>query len=289
VPIVTQVHAAEGAEELPVQIMRAANEVGPDLVKLASEASLGRVVVLSENRDRWPQAYEALTRLVGCRDILSLTAVDPGHHGVNISIPAPDLIELDPRQRWRWQMLEVHLAAGHRLRRSLDGGSTAPGVSVTEMPLNAEALVDPARFVVAEAAGDAQGKEAAKIIREAARLVDKARGPLRNRDPEEALRLWEGLVRGRWTLIDWFDTDGRRFVLARPNAPRIVDPRGLSELEAQVATYASQGESSKMISYRLGLSPSYISRLLKDSMHKLGVKTQPQLVEKMRGVPESAA
>ncbi|MBW1906658.1 MAG: helix-turn-helix transcriptional regulator [Deltaproteobacteria bacterium] len=68
-----------------------------------------------------------------------------------------------------------------------------------------------------------------------------------------------------------------------------MDPRGLSELEAQVATYASQGESSKMISYRLGLSPSYISRLLKDSMHKLGVKTQPQLVEKMRGIPESAA
>jgi DNA-binding CsgD family transcriptional regulator len=160
---------------------------------------------------------------------------------------------------------------------------------MTEMPLNAEALVDPARFVVAEATGDAQGTEAAATIREAARIVDKARGPLRNRDPEEALRLWQGLVRGRWTLVDWFDTDGRRFVLARPNAPRIVDPRGLSELEAQVATYASHGESSKMIGYRLGLSPSYISRLLKDAMRKLSVKTQPQLVEKMRGIPESAA
>jgi len=44
-----------------------------------------------------------------------------------------------------------------------------------------------------------------------------------------------------------------------------------------------------MISYRLGLSPSYVSRLLNDAMRKLGVKTQPQLVEKMRGIPESAA
>jgi DNA-binding CsgD family transcriptional regulator len=160
---------------------------------------------------------------------------------------------------------------------------------ITEMPLNAEALVDPTRFVVSEATGDARGAEAATTIREAARLVDKARGPLRNQDPEEALRLWEGLVRGRWTLLDWFDTDGRRFVLAKPNAPRIVDPRGLSQIEAQVATYASYGESSKMIGYRLGLSSSYVSRLLRDAMRKLGVKTQPQLVEKMRGIPKSAA
>lgn len=101
---------------------------------------------------------------------------------------------------------------------------------ITEMPLNAEALVDPTRFVVSEATGDARGAEAATTIREAARLVDKARGPLRNQDPEEALRLWEGLVRGRWTLLDWFDTDGRRFVLWGSDAGPIrgVDVSGRS-------------------------------------------------------------
>ena len=289
VPIFTQVHAAEGAEELPIQSLRAAQEAGPDSVKLTSEGSLGRVVVLSENRNRWPRAYEALTRNIGCKDLLSLAAVDPDHCGVSIGIPSPEPLALDARQREYWQMIEVHLAAGHRLRRSLGVQGTAPGMPITEVPLNAEALVDPTRFVVSEAKGSAQGKEAATTIREAARLVDKARGPLRKRDPEEALRIWEGLVRGRWTLVDWFDTDGRRFVLAKPNTPNVVDPRGLSELEAQVATYASNGESSKIISYRLGLSPSYVSRLLGDAMRKLGVKTQPQLVEKMREVPSSAA
>ena len=78
-------------------------------------------------------------------------------------------------------------------------------------------------------------------------------------------------------------------MLAKPNAPSIPDPRGLSEAEARVATYASLGETSKMIGYRLGLSPSYVSRLLRDSMRKLAVKTQPQLVERMRAVPEDAA
>jgi len=57
-----------------------------------------------------------------------------------------------------------------------------------------------------------------------------ARGALRKRDPEEALRLWQGLIRGRWTLIDWFDTDGRRFVLWGSDAGPIrgVDVSGRS-------------------------------------------------------------
>ena len=289
IPIVSQICASDGGEDLPIQILRAAQEAGPDAVKLASEESLGQVVVLSENRERWPRAYESLTRNVGCKDFLSLTAVDPDHQGVSINIPSPNLIEFDGRQRSFWQMIEVHLAAGHRLRRGLGEQSTAAGMPVTEMPLDVEALVDPARFVVSEANGEAQGAGAAERIREAARILDKARGPLRQRDPEEALRLWEGLVRGRWSLVDWFDTEGRRFVLAKPNAPNVRDPRGLSELEAQVATYASHGHTRKAIGYRLGLSQSYVSRLLGDAMRKLGVNTQPQLVEKMRGIPAFGA
>ena len=28
------------------------------------------------------------------------------------------------------------------------------------------------------------------------------------------------------SLVDYFDTDGRRFVLALPNSPHVTDPRG---------------------------------------------------------------
>ena len=37
----------------------------------------------------------------------------------------------------------------------------------------------------------------------------------------------------------------------------------------------------QLIGYRLGLSQSYVSRLLRDAMRKLGVKTQAQLVQRM--------
>ena len=48
----------------------------PELVRQASQGVLGTVYLLSETRDRWPEAYEVITRHVGCKDILSMTAVD---------------------------------------------------------------------------------------------------------------------------------------------------------------------------------------------------------------------
>ena len=287
VPIITQLAVSPGAEALAKNVMLAGQDVGPAVVARTSEGVRGKVYTLSESRSRFPDAYDAIVRRAGCRDLLSLTAVDPDYKGPHISIASDDIIELDRRERAFWQMLEVHLAAGHRLRRSLGQGEEAAGTPLTELPLQGEALVDPRRFLVSHACGDAKRTEACSAIRRAAQRVDKARGPLRRSDPEEALRLWKGLVRGKWTLLDWFDADGRRFIIAKPNAPRVLDPRGLTEREAQVVAYAATGESNKIIGYRLGLSPSYVSRLLSSAMRKLGVKTQAQLVEKLASVEQA--
>jgi DNA-binding CsgD family transcriptional regulator len=284
VPVLTQALGSPGAEDLPLKFMSSAQEAGPDLVGRASADTLGRVYLLSDMSARWPSACEIINRHVGSKDILSLTAIDPDGCGVHIGIPCTEALSLDRRQREFWQMLEVHIAAGHRLRRGLGQQGDAPGAAMTDMPLDAEALIDPSRFLVAEARGEAARSNASATLREAAQLVDKARGPLRRSDAREALRLWEGLVRGKWSLVDWFDAEGRRFLIARPNAPHIPDPRGLSEREAQVATYASLGDSSKIIAYRLGLSPSSVSRVLRAAMRKLSVTTRAQLVDKLRTV-----
>jgi len=89
-------------------------------------------------------------------------------------------------------------------------------------------------------------------------------------------------VRGRWSTVDWFDTDGRRFVLAIPNSPDVTDPRGLTEREGQVVSYAAFGQTNKMIAYRLGLSKSRISLLLRSAMRKMGAKTRAHLVQRVR-------
>ena len=84
--------------------------------------------------------------------------------------------------------------------------------------------------------------------------------------------------------VEWFDTDNRRYMLAVPNAPRVLDPRGLSKRESQVVAYASLGDSHKLIAYRLGISRTRVSNALSSAMRKLNVKTQAQLVEKLHAL-----
>lgn len=284
--LITQLHQGAGPEDLPLRIFRAAGAAGPEAVARYSHALMERgVATMSELKDQWPETFEVMTAHTGSQDHLSINATDPDFHGVSFNIPLPEIIQLSPRDRERWKMLAVHITAGYRLRRALIEATGARGVTSTDMPQDAEALLDPKKFVVSEAAGSARHRSASEVIREAARRVDRARGRLRKSNPEEALEIWHGLVRGRWSLVDWFDTDGRRFVLAKPNAPNLGDPRGLTEREHQVATYAARGESSKLISYRFGVSRARVSTLLRDAMRKLGVKTPAQLVEKMRGLP----
>jgi DNA-binding CsgD family transcriptional regulator len=97
-----------------------------------------------------------------------------------------------------------------------------------------------------------------------------------------SLELWDGLVQGQLRLVDWFDSDGRRFIIAKPSASRRGRSRGLTKREREVAECAARGESSKRTGYELGISPSRVSALLNAAMRKLGVRTKVQLVVMVR-------
>ena len=287
--VIGQLCTSDGTPDLALALMTAVQEIGPEVTRkhTATAMQSPAIELLSALRESEPEIYNVYARHLGCKDVLSIHAHDPDGHGVLISMPSSEVVALGGAEQRRWEKISVHIATGHRLRRNLGGTAAARGVSATDLPLNAEALIDPSRFSVSEAVGDAQGDEASKTIRNAAVHIDRARGKMRKNSPDKALDLWRAMVRGRWSLVDWFDTDGRRFVLAKPKAPNLGDPRGLTEREHQVVTYASRGESSKLISYRLGVSAQRISGLLRDAMRKLSVKTPAQLVEKLRGLPKS--
>jgi DNA-binding CsgD family transcriptional regulator len=135
---------------------------------------------------------------------------------------------------------------------------------------------------VTDAQGHAKSRDALNALREAALQVDRARGRMRESDPEKAIELWQALVRGRWSTVDWFDSDGRRYVLGLPNAPEVSDPRGLTEREMQVVALVLSAHTNKLIGYNLGLSKGRVSTLLRSAMRKLGVQTRAQLVAKFR-------
>jgi DNA-binding NarL/FixJ family response regulator len=230
-----------------------------------------------------PEELAHYTSHVGCcKDVLYLTAADPRGSGVVILAPLAEVTKLGPQDAQRWHMLAAHVDAGNRLRHGLAARDPGHGHLDAELPHDAEAVFDASSLRVTDAVGRAKEPSAARRLREAAVAVDRARGKMRRTDPDKALEIWKALVRGRWSIVDWFDSDGRRFVLAIPNEPHVTDPRGLTERESQVVAYAALGNTNKMIAYHLGLSTSRVSMLLRSAMKKLAIRTRAQLVQKMR-------
>jgi DNA-binding CsgD family transcriptional regulator len=227
-----------------------------------------------------------LSHIDYCKDVLYLTAVSAKGAGVSIVAPLAEVTTLSSNERRRWEMVAAHVEAGHRLREAI-AATLSELDAASPLPHRAEAILDPRDFRVADALGPAQRATARRRLREAAVAVDRARGKMRKTAPQEALQGWKALVRGRWSVVDWFDADGRRFVLAIPNPPEITDPRGLTERESQVAWMAAAGMTNKLIAYRLGLSISRISLVLRSAMRKLGVQTRIQLVRKIQSLPSS--
>jgi DNA-binding NarL/FixJ family response regulator len=115
----------------------------------------------------------------------------------------------------------------------------------------------------------AQDAEARESLRSGVLALERARGPLRRSNPEQAVRIWQALVAGRWSLLDHFDSDGRRFVVAHRNDAEVPDARGLTHRECQVLAHLALGRSNKMIAYELGLSTSTVAGHLASARAKL--------------------
>ncbi|HEY1953968.1 MAG TPA: helix-turn-helix transcriptional regulator [Polyangiaceae bacterium] len=196
----------------------------------------------------------------GFVDAITLNATDPTRHGVLFFAPMRHAPKIVPSLTRRYAMLGAHLAAGLRLRRAASA-------------LRDEAVLD-TNGKVAHATGSATAVSARESLRTAVRAVDRARGKMRKRDPVGALEIWRGLVAGRWSLVDRFESDGRHFLVAHPNPPDARDPRALTARERQVAGFVALGQSNKMIAYELGISASTVGVLAARAAKKLGLRSR---------------
>jgi DNA-binding CsgD family transcriptional regulator len=222
---------------------------------------------------RWQELLASVGRPWGentPRRVLILHAADPTNTGCVLGAP-----DLRPKsnmlaRKASWTRVAVHVAAGLRLRRRLAKYEDAAQAE--------EAILSPSGTVL-HALGPAKIRSARDMLREATLAVEKARGRLRRSDPDAALGLWRGLLDGRWSLIDRFDTDGRRFVVAHRNDVAARGLRALSPRERQVASYVALAHPNKLIAYELGLSLGSISGHLRAALAKLGLKSRVELVE----------
>ncbi|MEM7412456.1 MAG: helix-turn-helix transcriptional regulator [Myxococcota bacterium] len=181
------------------------------------------------------------------------------------ALPRP--MSTTPAERRRWHLAMTHLGAGLRLRAAFADDAEGGGV---------EAVLDPdGRIQHAE--GPARDASARDALRDAAVRIDRARSHAGRCDPEAAMESWSGLVEGRWSLVDRFERDGKRFVVAHRNEPSVVDPRGLTRRERQIAELVGMGRSTKEIAYELGVSLSAVSMAVKTGCRKLGLGARTEL------------
>lgn len=215
--------------------------------------------------ERNRQVYARLASL-GVVDILGLNGVNVdgrgAHVGVLMSRPtrgvAPALLA----------RVSSHLAAGFRLRRRL---GAAPRMD------NAEAILGPSGRVE-HATGVAKLRDAREELSEAAARIDRLRVSTRKRDPQRALEEWKALVRARWSLVDHFEADGKRYLLAQRNDPEVGPVALLSTRERQVVALAAIGHANKMIGYELGISVSTAGVLLSRAAKKIGAQSRADLI-----------
>jgi DNA-binding CsgD family transcriptional regulator len=204
-----------------------------------------------------------------CEDLLMVKSLDVTGRGCMLFAPTAQLVSVTEAMEVRWRQAMAHINAGMRVRLALEGLA-----SPTD---SAEAILESDGRAV-HASGEARTRQARVTLREALRVLDRSRGPLRREDPDGALAAWQGLVTGRWSLLDHFDSDGRRYILARRNDPNVSDPRGLTLQERQIARYAALGLANKFIAYTLGLSEARVSQVIASATQKLGLRDRADLV-----------
>lgn len=205
----------------------------------------------------------------GAHDLLALKVLDPDGRGLLIVAPRRGVTSVGARSARDWARVGAHLAAANRLRRTLAGASPLEG---------AEAVLDDTGRCL-DAESSASTRPAREALRSAVLAMEGARGGLRETDPSAAVELWRGLVAGRWTLLEHFESDGRRYLVARRNDPDAPDPRALSFRERQVVGYAALGYPTGLIAYTLGLAPATVSTQLGKALRKLGLRSRGELVQ----------
>ena len=242
--------------------IRGVGKAGVDLVYRSAQpaGSLSEIVfgVAPGEQRRF-----AATQAGAFQDVIGIVAQAGEGGGVCLNAPMASTERMSPAEKARWRRVALHVGAAYRLRRALHAAASLDDADV-------EAVLEPSG-AVRDARSRARGANARERLRRAVTRIERARTSPGRTDPDDALGLWQGLVAGRWSLVDHFDTDGRRFLVARRNPPGHDDPRGLASRELQIAELLGFGHTPKEIAYALGLSPSTVTNALARARAKLGL------------------
>jgi DNA-binding CsgD family transcriptional regulator len=220
------------------------------------------------------------TEPLGMADTLSIVGCDPNGLGCAVSIIMAVAHELKPAELSIYRRMAFHLGAAFRARQRLR--LAARNNASVDLSAGAEAVIDTSGKIL-HAEGPAKTRAAGESLKGALRAFDQARSREANRDPITGMERHRPLVDARWTLVDAYEKNGSRYVVARENEAEVSGLATLSARERQVAAFLALGRTTKEIAYSLGISDSTTRVLLSRATTKLRVRSRQELVDLVTG------
>lgn len=251
-----------GAGRVHRAVLRLSALLAPD--KLRESFFNGRVLGASSGHyaDAEFARMQASARRASSRDAAGFCVNDSVDHGFMLVAPARELLRFPAQPIPAVRRLGSHIATGLRLQRVLASA----------------VLDDPAVEAILDSDGRPQHSVGMARMRGA---LERLRGVVLARDQSrEDIGVdpaWSAVLGGRWSLVDRFDSDGRRFVVAYRNPPGVLDPRRLTPREEGVTALAAIGRSNKEIASELGVTASTVGTLLGAALEKLGLESRTML------------
>jgi DNA-binding CsgD family transcriptional regulator len=217
------------------------------------------------------EALAAAFRRIGIGDVYGVNGRNPSGKGcfIGICMP-PSFAPLNPSMRHTFARIARHVAAGYRLRERLAKAEAARDrMERADAVLGLDGRVE-------HAVGEAREADARDALRRSVVAIAASRRE-RREDPERAIARWKALVDARWSLVDHFERDGRRYLLAQRNDCETAPLALLTERERQVAALAAMGHANKVIAYELGIATSTVGVLVSRALRRLGLRSRREL------------
>jgi DNA-binding NarL/FixJ family response regulator len=252
-----------GASRVHHAVVRLSAFLAPE--RLKESFFNGRVLGSSSGHysDGDLERLKARARGLRTRDAAGWCVNDAVDHGFMIVAPSRELLRFPEQPIPVVRRLGAHVATGLRLQRVL-------GSAALEDP-SVEAILDD-QGRAQHSVGMARMRGALDQLREAVLARAQAEEHELPVDPA-----WNAVLAGRWSLVDRFDSDGRRYVVAYRNPAGVLDPRRLTPREEGVTALAAIGQSNKEIASQLGISQSTVATLLASALNKLGLSSRTML------------
>lgn len=223
----------------------------------------------------------------GVLDTLGINALDPTARGVLLVGLLPAVRSVDASAAQTWTQVAAHVAAARRLREVLGGPL---GSDPARSPA-VEAILGPTGKL--EHAADDEARAARGALVAAVAAVERARTKAGRKRPLAVLAGWKAMVEARWSLVEHFERDGKRYVVAVRNdaVPPPAAAQALATLtlrERQVVAYTLLGHTNKVAAYELGIAASTLRVLLARALKKLGLPSTAALLQLARRPPNPA-